>query len=42
MTTATVTELPRHLEPVTSDPFIEGLATAPREGPGAPPRRLAR
>jgi hypothetical protein len=28
MTTPIVTELPRRLEPVTDDPFIEGLVAA--------------
>jgi hypothetical protein len=41
MTRSIVTELPRRLEPITTDPFIDGLA-APVDvaclGAAAPPR----
>ena len=44
MTSPTVTELPRRLEPVTHDPFIDGLETdrasaEPRHHTTNPPER---
>ena len=40
MITPTVTELPRHLEAVTSDPFIEELAQPRRVTDAAEQRTL--